>query len=113
MYFPTLASHWHVGSTNTPPSRRQKDLPMPAQPAVPVPPARPAITGPGRRRPGQLTAVQLDRYARQLARCLKALGTDAPIRAEVQQELTDVRTEQHARATAGPPPATTDRTAGR
>jgi hypothetical protein len=79
---------------------------MPAQPAVPAPPAHPAslaITDPGRCPPGQLTAVQLDRYARQLARCLKALGTDAPIRAEVQQELTDVHAEQHARAAAVPP----------
>jgi hypothetical protein len=94
-----------LGSTKHPPSRRQKDLPMPVQPAVPAPPARPAspaTADPGRRPPGQLTAVQLDRYARQLARCLKALGTDAPIRAEVQQELADLRAEQHARATAVP-----------
>jgi len=28
--------------------------------------------------PGQLTSRQRDRYASQLARCLKALGTDAP-----------------------------------
>ena len=28
--------------------------------------------------PGQLTTRQLDLYARQLARCLQALGTDAP-----------------------------------
>jgi hypothetical protein len=54
--------------------------------------------------PGQLSTGQLDRYARQLARCLKALATDAPIRAEVQQELAEVRAEQHHRATAVPPP---------
>jgi aminoglycoside phosphotransferase (APT) family kinase protein len=85
---------------------------MPAPPAVPASPAHPATAGPGRRPPGQLTAGQLDRYARQLARCLKALGTDAPIRAEVQQELIDVRAEQHARATAVPAPGQ-DGTAGR
>jgi hypothetical protein len=59
----------------------------------------------GRPRPGQLTAGQLDRYARQLARCLKALSGEAPIRADVQQELADVRAEQAARAAAGPVPA--------
>jgi len=52
--------------------------------------------------PGQLTAEQLDRYARQLTRCLKVLATDAPIRAEVQQELLDVHVEQRARAAADP-----------
>ena len=52
------------------------------------------------RRPvGQLTTGQLDRYGNQLARCLKALGTDAPIRADVQRELADVRAEQNHRAT--------------
>jgi hypothetical protein len=48
--------------------------------------------------PGQLTTRQLDRYAGQLARCLKALGTDAPIRADVQRELAAVRAEQESRA---------------
>ena len=48
--------------------------------------------------PGQLTGRQLDRYASQLARCLKALGTDAPIRADVQRELATVRAEQESRA---------------
>ena len=47
---------------------------------------------------GQLTARQLDVYASQLARCLKALGTDAPIRADVQRELATVRAEQESRA---------------
>jgi hypothetical protein len=51
--------------------------------------------------PGQLTTSHLDRYARQLARCLKALATDAPIRAGVQQELADVRAEQDHRARVG------------
>jgi hypothetical protein len=51
--------------------------------------------------PGQLTSRQLDLYAGQLARCLKALGTDAPIRADVQRELATVRAEQESRASAG------------
>ena len=41
---------------------------------------------------------QLDLYGNQLTRCLKALGTDAPIRADVQRELATVRTEQDHRA---------------
>jgi hypothetical protein len=50
------------------------------------------------RRPvGELTTGQLDRYGNQLARCLKALGTDAPIRADVQRELATVRAEQDDR----------------
>ncbi len=51
---------------------------------------------------GQLTAVGLDRYASQLARCLKALDTSAPIRVQVQHELATVRAEQHARAGSDP-----------
>ena len=47
---------------------------------------------------GQLTARQLDLYGTQLTRCLKALGTDAPIRADVQRELATVRAEQDHRA---------------
>jgi hypothetical protein len=54
--------------------------------------------------PGQLTGRQLDLYAGQLARCLKALGTDARIRADVQRELATVRAEQESRASAGQPP---------
>jgi hypothetical protein len=50
------------------------------------------------RDPSQLSTRQLDRYAGQLARCLKALDTDAPIRADVQRELATVRAEQEARA---------------
>ena len=51
------------------------------------------------RRPvGQLTTRELDLYGNQLTRCLKALGTDAPIRAEVQRELATVRAEQDHRA---------------
>ena len=51
---------------------------------------------------GQLTAARLDRYASQLTRCLKALETSAPIRAQVQHELAAVRAEQDARASSGP-----------
>ena len=58
--------------------------------------------------PGQLSTGQLDRYARQLARCLKALAAEAPIRAEVQQELADVRAEQDHRATPSAPAAAPD-----
>jgi hypothetical protein len=51
------------------------------------------------RRPvGYLTPRQLEVYGNQLLRCLKALGTDAPIRADVQRELADVRAEQDHRA---------------
>ena len=50
--------------------------------------------------PGQLTGRQLDLYASQLARCLKPLGTDARIRADVQRELAIVRAEQESRAVA-------------
>jgi hypothetical protein len=46
----------------------------------------------------RLTARELDLYGNQLARCLKALGTDAPIRADVQRELAAVRAEQESRA---------------
>jgi len=50
---------------------------------------------------GRLTGRELDLYGYQLTRCLKALGTDAPIRADVQRELTAVRAEQESRATPG------------
>ena len=51
------------------------------------------------RRPvGQLTTRELDLYSNQLARCLKTLGTDAPIRPDVQRELATVRAEQDHRA---------------
>jgi hypothetical protein len=53
------------------------------------------------RRPvGQLTTRQLDLYGNQLTRCLKALGTDAPIRTDVQRELATVRAEQDRARTA-------------
>jgi hypothetical protein len=53
----------------------------------------------------QLTSGELDRYANQLARCLKALDTGAPIRAHVQRELAGVRAEQDSRARAAEPAA--------
>jgi len=49
----------------------------------------------------QLTSGELDRYANQLTRCLKALATSAPIRARVQHELAEVRAEQDTRARTG------------
>ena len=51
----------------------------------------------------QLTARELDLYGNQLTRCLKALGSTAPIRAEVQRELATVRAEQDSRAAASEP----------
>jgi len=53
----------------------------------------------------QLTTGELDRYANQLARCLKALDTRAPIRMRVQHELTEVRAEQGTRTATGQPDA--------
>jgi hypothetical protein len=51
------------------------------------------------RRPvAQLTTRELDLYGNQLTRCLKALGAEAPIRADVQRELATVRAEQDHRA---------------
>jgi hypothetical protein len=49
----------------------------------------------------QLTSAELDRYANQLTRCLKALDTRARIRFRVQHELAEVRAEQDTRATTG------------
>jgi len=48
----------------------------------------------------RLTRAELDRYAHQLTRCLKALDTRAPIRVRVQDELTEVLAEQDTRARA-------------
>jgi hypothetical protein len=58
----------------------------------------------------QLTTRELDRYDDQLLRCLKALGTDAPIRADIQRELATVRAELAGRTALpahqpGSPPA--------
>ena len=60
-------------------------------------PGWPPVPDDARRPVGQLTTGQLDRYGNQLTRCLKALGTDAPIRADIQRELVTVRTEQDHR----------------
>jgi len=56
-----------------------------------------------RRQIGRFPARELDLYGNQLARCLQALGTNAPIRAAVQRELATVRAEQEARASASEP----------
>jgi hypothetical protein len=65
-------------------------------------PRAPAAAPDDHRHPaGDLTVRQLDLYAGQLERCLKALGTDAPIRGDVQRELAAVRAKQNARARAG------------
>jgi hypothetical protein len=63
------------------------------------------VAGPDEhRRPiGRFPARELDLYGNQLARCLQALGTNAPIRADVQRELATVRAEQDARASASEP----------
>jgi hypothetical protein len=53
-----------------------------------------------RHRISQFAARELDLYGNQLARCLQALGTNAPIRADIQRELTTVHAEQAARASA-------------
>ena len=53
-----------------------------------------------RRRIVQLANRELDLYGNQLARCLQALGTAAPIRADIQRELGTVRAEQVSRASA-------------
>jgi hypothetical protein len=53
----------------------------------------------------QLTSRELDRYANQLTRCLKALDTRAPIRARVQHELVQVRGEQDTRTRTDQPAA--------
>ena len=50
-----------------------------------------------------LSPGELDRYANQLARCLKALDTRAPIRMRVQQELAEVRAERDMRVRMGQP----------
>ena len=68
---------------------------------------RTRIALPDEQRPeiAQLTADELDRYANQLTRCLKALDTRAPIRTRVQHELADIRAEQDTRARTGQPAA--------
>jgi hypothetical protein len=63
------------------------------------------VSDPGRDLDGivQLAPRELDLYRNQLARCLKALGTNAPIRADIQREFNAVRTEQAVRAHASEP----------
>ena len=56
------------------------------------------------RRPvSQLSPRELDLYGNQLERCLKALSTDAPIRAAVQRELAAVQAVRQSRDQAGQP----------
>jgi len=71
---------------------------MMSSPSKTTAPGWPPMRDDHRRPVGQLTARQLDLYGNQLTRCLKALGTDAPIRADVQRELATVRAEQDHRA---------------
>jgi hypothetical protein len=52
---------------------------------------------------GRFPARDLDLYGNQLARCLQALGTNAPIRADIQRELAAVHAEQASRARASEP----------
>ena len=63
----------------------------------------PAVPDDHRDRIGQLAARELDLYGNQLARCLQALGTNVPIRADIQRELATVRAEQDSRASASEP----------
>jgi len=51
----------------------------------------------------QLSTRELDLYGNQLARCLKALSTDAPIRADVQRELAAVYAVRQSRTQASQP----------
>jgi hypothetical protein len=63
----------------------------------------------------QLDIRELEIYDNQLARCLQALGTNAPIRADIQRELGTVSAEQAARASlseAGRSPDVSGLTAG-
>jgi hypothetical protein len=63
-----------------------------------------AATSEGHRRPvSQLSVHELDLYGSQLERCLKALGTDAPIRDDVQRELAAVHAVRQSRTQAGQP----------
>jgi uncharacterized membrane protein YccC len=55
-------------------------------------------TAEGHRRPvSQLSTRELDLYGNQLERCLKALSTDAPIRADIQRELAAVHAVRQSR----------------
>lgn len=51
----------------------------------------------------QLSTRELDLYGNQLARCLKALSADAPIRADVQRELAAVHAVRQSRIQASQP----------
>ena len=51
----------------------------------------------------QLSIRELDLYGNQLERCLKALSTNAPIRADVQRELAAVHAVRQSRTQASQP----------
>jgi hypothetical protein len=56
------------------------------------------------RRPvSQLSTRELDLYGNQLERCLKALSTGAPIRADLQRELAAVHAVRQSRTQANQP----------
>jgi hypothetical protein len=58
----------------------------------------------GHRRPvSQLSTRELDLYGNQLERCLKALSTNAPIRADVQRELAAVHAVRQSRTQSSQP----------
>ncbi|MGD0243123.1 MAG: hypothetical protein ABSB59_22800 [Streptosporangiaceae bacterium] len=64
-----------------------------------------AATPAGHRRPvSQLSTREVDLYGNQFERCLKALSTDAPIRADVQRELAAVHALRQSRIQASQPP---------
>ncbi len=76
-----------------------QDIPAACQPDTVV-----AVAAQGYRRSvSQLSVHELDLYGNQLERCLKALGTDAPIRDDVQRELAAVHAVRQSRIQAGPP----------
>ena len=54
-----------------------------------------------RRLVSELSIRELDLYGNQLERCLKALSTGAPIRADVQRELAAVHAVRRSRSQVG------------
>ena len=61
---------------------------MTAEYASPAPPQPPLAA---------LTAYELSRYRRELEQALKSLPTQAPVRAQLQDRLAQVKAEQDAR----------------
>ena len=85
------------------PGRDHDAAPGALSPAGQRPAAMTAAPDDRRWRIVQLANRELDLYGNQLARCLQALGTTAPIRADIQRELGTVRAEQVSRASASEP----------